>query len=515
MSNIHCTKSATSSQPHIPAKNLAPATRQEIGVSALASKETITSLAQQHSTSRKFVYKQKATASTALDDAFSDNEKDSGVLFYIPVTKAWLKQAVLALILICHSSYGGVIEFFRDILDRNISKGTVFNIVRKALLGATEINKAHDLSGIEVGAHDEIFQGDKPVLVGCDVKSTYTYLLSLEEHRDADTWGTRLLELSDQGMKLDHTIADGGKGLRSGQKEAWPDVPCWGDGFHPLYDMGKLCSFLEKRASATTEAVGKLEREIVKAKKKGEGTKYSRRLGHARKEMQTAVDLHRDISTLAKWLEKDILSVAGPKPEVRRELLQFVVDELMEREAKAPHRIRPVRRLLENQGDELLSFIELLEVDLHGLAYAYDVDIFWIRKVLSLQAISSYDNLYWEYSDQLWKRLGDCFYDIQEAVKDLIELTVRASSIVENINSRLRNYFFLRKTLGQGYLELLQFFFNHRRFLRSARSERVGSSPTELLTGHEHAHWLELLGYTLFRKPEQGALKAATMRKAA
>jgi len=422
---------------------------------------------------------------------------------------------VLALILICHSSYGGVVEFFRDILDRNISKGTVFNIIRQALLGATEINKAQDLSSIEVGAHDEIFQGDKPVLVGCDVKSTYTYLLSLEEHRDADTWGTRLLELSDQGMELDHTIADGGKGLRSGQKEAWPDIPCWSDCFHPLLDMGKLCSFLEKRAVATTQTVEKLERKIVKAKKKGEGTRYSRKLGHVRKEMQTAVDLHRDISILAEWLEKDILSVAGPSLEVRKELLQFVVAELMEREAKAPHRIGPVRRLLENQGEELLSFARQLEEDLQGLAYAYDVDISSIREVLALQAMSPYDNLYWKRADQLWKRLGDSFYEIQEAIRDLMALTVRASSIVENINSRLRNYFFLRKTLGQGYLELLRFFFNHRRFLRSAHSERVGRSPTELLTGQEHAHWLELLGYTLFRQPEQGAQKAAVMRKVA
>ena len=48
----------------------------------------------------------------------------------------------------------------------------------------------------------------------------------MAEHRDATTWGVHLLELSDQGMKPAHTIADGGKGLRSGQKEARPDVPC-------------------------------------------------------------------------------------------------------------------------------------------------------------------------------------------------------------------------------------------------------------------------------------------------
>ena len=73
---------------------------------------------------------------------------------------------------------------------------------------------------------------------------------------------------------------------------------------------------------------------------------------------------------------------------------------------------------------------------------------------------------------------------------------VRASSIIENINSRLRSYFFLRRELGSGYLELLQFFLNHRRFLRSEHSERVDKSPAELLTGKPHPHWLEMLGYS-------------------
>ncbi|NGX55160.1 MAG: hypothetical protein KR126chlam2_00786, partial [Chlamydiae bacterium] len=66
-----------------------------------------------------------------------------------------------------------------------------------------------------------------------------------------------------------------------------------------------------------------------------------------------------------------------------------------------------------------------------------------------------------------------------------------------------RNYFFLRKTLGSGYLELLQFFLNHRRFMRSARLERVGKSPKELLTGESHDHWLELLGYRMFTRSGQ------------
>ena len=71
---------------------------------------------------------------------------------------------------------------------------------------------------------------------------------------------------------------------------------------------------------------------------------------------------------------------------------------------------------------------------------------------------------------------------------------------VADVNSRLRNYFFLRKEVGGGYLELLRFFLNHRRFLRSAHAERVERSPAELLSGSAQPHWLELLGYELFRR---------------
>ena len=83
---------------------------------------------------------------------------------------------------------------------------------------------------------------------------------------------------------------------------------------------------------------------------------------------------------------------------------------------------------------------------------------------------------------------------------ELARLTVRASSVIENLNSRLRSYFFLRRHLGPDYLALLQFFLNHRRFLRSERPERVGKSPAELLTGETHPHWLEMLGYARFSR---------------
>jgi len=254
---------------------------------------------------------------------------------------------------------------------------------------------------------------------------------------------------------------------------------------------------------------------MEKAKKKVKGTKYSSRLGKAREEAATAALLRDDISILATWLKRDILSVSGPDMESRQELLNFVIEELLAREWQLPYRIKPVRRLLEKQGQDLLHFAGDLDEKLAHLAKAYKVDLYWVYQVFELQKISTKENHYWEGAAKLHKKLGGCFHDLQENILNLMKETVRASSIAENLNSRLRTYFFLRKILGSDYLELLQFFLNHRRFIRSAKPERIGKSPKELLNGLPHGHWLELLGYSRFKRKNKASEPCAEDKKAA
>jgi hypothetical protein len=70
------------------------------------------------------------------------------------------------------------------------------------------INQAQDLSGIEVGLQDEIFQGNQPVLAGVDAQSTYCYLLQGVEHRDGDTWAWHLLDAMDYGARVSARFHD-------------------------------------------------------------------------------------------------------------------------------------------------------------------------------------------------------------------------------------------------------------------------------------------------------------------
>jgi hypothetical protein len=177
-----------------------------------------------------------------------------------------------------------------------------------------------------------------------------------------------------------------------------------------------------------------------------------------------------------------------------------VVAELLQREPLCEHRIGPVRSMLVNQADDLLAFAKALDKDVAALATAWEVSETTVRVIMQIQQMAERDNRRWQREAQLRQQVGGRYYGLSEAVEEMAARVVRASSLVENVNSRLRNYFFLRRQLGPDYLALLQFYLNHHRFERSGRQERVGKSPAELLSGREHSHWLEMLGYQRFRR---------------
>ena len=480
---------------------LGPVERAGLAMQALAGSEPIARLAHRHDVSRKFVYEQKGKAAETLEQAFAPSQPDRDVLFHLPVTKDWIRQFALVQVLIGHTSFRGVTEILDAMFDyRGLSIATIHNIIQDAVAPARRINNAQDLSAIQVGAHDEIYQGRRPVLVGADLRSTFCYLLAAEDSCDETTWGVHLLDLTDRGLHPDRTIADGGKALRAGQAAAWDNVPCNGDVFHAERDLGRLAYYLDNRAAGCTATRRKLEGRMVRLKRRGKGHTLSKRLALARQAEKKAVNLARDVRALTDWMQADILPLAGPDLTTRRELYAFVLQELRQREPLCPHRIGPVRRMLENHQEDLLAFAGVLEERFDDVAERLKVPLPLVHAVSEWLGTDPNTAAHWQQHGRLCRALGDKFRSIEQAVRDALAETPRASSIVENLNSRLRNYFFLRRHIGDAYLELLRFFLNHRRFLRSERPERVGKSPAELLSGQPHRHWLELLGYQRFHR---------------
>jgi hypothetical protein len=481
---------------------LVPPQRQRLAVEALAGTQPITRLAHNHAVSRKFVYPQADKAQQALDQAFAPRRADQRVLFYLPVTKALLRQIVLGLILICHSSFRGVVVFLRDLLDYRLSLGSVANIVAAAVGRARGYNQGQELSAVRIGVHDEIYQAEQPVLVGACAHSTYCYLLSQEEQCDADTWAVRLWELQDRGLAPKATVADGGAALRAGQEVAWPGVPYRGDVFHLRYEWGKVLRYLETLAYAAVTKRVDLERRLATPGKRRDRQQRSLqvRRWQARAAEAKAVALYDDRALRRRWLREDILCVAGPDDATRRSRFDFVIAEVQARVPLGPPGVQEVCQSLLFQRETLLAFVKPLDEGLAELAARAHVPEFLVREVLWVQMRSQKSEQRWQRDAVVRRPLGWRYHAVRGGVAQRARQAVRASSVAENLNSRLRSYFFLRRELGPDYLTLLQFFLNHRCFERSEHAERVGKSPAELLTGQKHPHGLELLGYQRLKR---------------
>jgi hypothetical protein len=476
-----------------PAKQLTNKQRQHLAEQTLSGCDSVSELARKHETSRKFVYQQKAKAKKGIEQAFS--KEDSEVLFYLPVTKAWITQVVLALVLYCHAPFRGVIAFCRDILGYSISIGSIHNKVQAAIKTSQERQNKEDLSRIKAAANDEIFQGGKPVLAGVDLDSTYCYFLSAEAHRDATTWGVHLLDCQAKGFDPEYIIADGGTGLRAGQKEAMPETPCEGDVFHVLMDMKKVCRKLDNKAYRCITEYDKQNKAGLK-----KDCLPSNRAEKSYEQQQKSIKLADDVHLLWQWLRHDVLGMVGSDATERNELYDFIVDELQQRESESSA-IRPIRRSLKNQKKDVLKFSTRLDNDLKRISLEMKRPIHLVRQVVTLQHQSPKSPHYWKTYALLQGHLGDDFLRVMQCVSQWKKGFHRTSSLVENLNSRLRQYFFLRRQIGGGYLDLLRFYLNHHRFDRSRRPERVGYSPAELLADETHPHWLEMLGFTLFQRP--------------
>ena len=497
-------RSHPQSVANCPAKRLKPQQRQALAVQVLAGGAPISELAKQAQVSRKFVYRQKSIAAKALDAAFDQAPDDDEVLFWLPVTKQWLRQLVLALVLIARCPLRGVKELLSSLFDYDMSVGNVHNIVQDAVSRAREINDSQDLSGVRIGAHDEIYQKGKPVLVGADTRSTFCYLLSMESQCDGDTWGVHLLDLRERGLAPDSFIGDAGSAMRAGFTAAFPDssIPFRNDVFHVLQAVQKVVTALENRAYRAVNLCNELERKIASRHFRGLPNDRSlcKRLSDANPLQAKAVQLADDIGLLARWIRQDIVSLAGPCHAERLELFDFILAELQTRVSQAPDLIQPLITYLKNQRDNVLDFVAQLDRDLVDSATAVQVAPELVRELFAVLTLDEKNPQRWQRDARLRKILGERYFPLTEQLTAVRRRTVRASSIVENINSRLRDYFFLRQMLGNDYLALLQFFLNHRRFVRSEHPERVNKSPTELLTGQPHPHWLEMLGFTRFSR---------------
>lgn len=489
------------SAPPLGARSMGWGDRLGLAKLALQRAHPITRLAEDHGVSRKFVYEQQHHAEAAIERAFEPESLPEGFLGWLPVTRSWIERTILSTALEGHGSIRGICEHVESMTSRSVSEGYVCGVLRDAAARARVINDSQDLSGIHEGAHDEIFSQRTPVLTGVEPASTFIYLLEPARSRDEVAWWAVLTEKRErQGLSLAVSIlakpacwSDAASGLRAGVKATFPDIDLRGDVFHVQAEVSEMMTYLENRAYARLGHLEDEERKMARAKKRSAGKGRSKRLALARERARDAMALFDEMVVLAGWWKEQI-QLIGPDLPHRQELYDWLIHE-METRAWRSHRIGPVVTYLKNQRDSLLAFVPEIQCGLKQIAQDLQVSLALVDVVYHQFALDPDDPRQDVAQCRLAEEAPEKTDAIVEAIADLLDRVLRASSAVENINSILRGYFFLRRSIGHAFLDLLRFYLNHRRFRRSERPERVGKSPRELLTGQTHAHWLELLGY--------------------
>jgi hypothetical protein len=174
--------------------------------------------------------------------------------------------------------------------------------------------------------------------------------------------------------------------------------------------------------------------------------------------------------------------------------------------------LKPLRKHLD---DLLVPFkqAEAIDAELRLVVPHAAVDclvLAWHHDHLSAQ-LGSKNKGYHQRERDFWLAcadglLGDAFDTLKVLVCDKLDSIVRASSLVEMVNSLLRPYLNSCKgQITQEALNLIMFYHNHRRY---KSGKRQGKAHLELLTGQPlEAPWWELLLQQV--KPEQGVTSGA------
>ena len=438
---------------------------------------------------RSYVYEQKDKVKTYIEELDTDLKSLANAPVIV-LTTALKKRLILCMALDCGSSIEGIQRALESSLGIKASTGYISNVINECANRAQSFDETISLEGIRQGANDEIFQCGTPILTGIDPETTYAYLLEECKDRSAETWQLVMEYCKDQGLELESTINDGGTGLNAGIPKAFPGIIIQGDTFHALHGMGKELNKVGRKAEAAIKAEAELEQRMQGLRPQ---QKTKDKLEKVKPETEKAIDLYDTLSILFSWL-KLLLGFSGYNMYDTMDLVTFVLDEMVKLSAGFPgikKEADKIRKILPS----LLTYINRLEKAFESCAELHGLPPEAFQAMYRQLAYSEQSVEYYEIEYALWDMLKENYSLARGLFTQQLKTVKKASSLVENLNGRIRKYMDVKRVVPAGFFVLMKVYFNTRRYKRSRCHERVGKSPLELLTGNSHPGFLEVLGY--------------------
>ena len=456
----------------------------------------MTQIAQDYHISRTFLYQLSWAAKHHLEELFSDPQ------YLIEPSDFLLESWILVLRLEGQGSIPSISSIFKHFDYQPSSVGYLSQYLKDygrsvpSTLRVAEKKMVFYLS-------DEIFAIGVPILVTLEAQSTAILKIELASDRSAETWEAHFKDLD---KHLFHSIgmaSDRGVGLMTGYQAACQDGRWVCDQFHEFQELFHRCQQLERKAYG---AIGK-EMEAValfhNAKSEANLQKRLEQYERSHQACEQAMARYDQLSLLLQWL-RATLHLCSPLGRLRtvegvRSALIYLLDMIQEvDDEKLAKLLKPIRSHLddifvpfeqvESVHGELLELMPEPIVDALVLA--------WHHNHLSYQSHGQKQHAHQQQSQQ-WLDfaeglLDDQFEPRKVLVFEKLDTVVKASSLVEMVNSLLRPYLNSSKgQITQETLNLIMFYHNHRRY---KGGRRQGKAPIELLTGEAlQGDWVDLL----------------------
>ena len=350
------------------------------------------------------------------------------------------------------------------------------------------------------GTFDEIFVGQKPILMGVEPNSFCWVVGDLAENRDGLSWARHF----DGFEQLEHAVTDAGSGLLKGlalsnerrQQADREPIEHTLDVFHTKYEGNRAWRVTESRVWKAQKKADDLWRPLEKRRQQGKSIRSKTQPAHAASRQAEQL-LEEAIQIETAWKQAcSALEWFTPEGELNtREAAREKLDTWLPF-LKGDSWAKTVRMLERPQS---LTFLGRIAQQLETLPLNEQDR----RDALRVEAIRRCPNLIrgedphsralraWHLVASVRMARDESFRVAVEMVRDRIRRCWRASSLVEGINSVVRMQQARHRKLTAGLIDLKRFYWNCRRFRTGRRRNR---SPYEMLGVQLPIHdWWELL----------------------
>ena len=441
----------------------------------------------------------------------------------LTVTDNRLKRTILTLLLPGGVTTRPMQDCLEAAFDHSPSVGFLSELINEAGRRAGEILDKIDFSplGDVILARDETFFDDFAFLLSVEPRCQVIVSGYVEEGCDAEHWGVALqIDHRTRGLRIVGLAEDAARYYPASLEEAELSVPIQKDVWHPMAKAFQTVVDLERVALKALERAEKLEKPLHEQPwDDGRFEAWVEASDTAEALVEMSAELRFWRSCLCDALE----IVDWRSGEIRdREINQWLLDETIQGLRQLDHlRIRALLTYLEAQREELLTFLDWLEVRLFPWQRRLVRTLpdarerrFFQRVVarawrLSRAVVNGHTN-FRQAAEEAQALLVDLIADdealhrLAEELSTILEGVIRTGCAAETAGSILKPYLWVKRSFqsretAQNFLNLFMLWFNMHPF---KRGKRAGKSPFQWAgikvytpEGREIDDWLEALGY--------------------